>query len=389
MYCVRCGAAMQPGQGFCDGCGKPTGSVPLMPVQSRLAGHMRLLAIFWFAISAFRLIPGLVLLTMFGPDGRFLPADVPGFVNGILQMVGYLFIGGAVVGLLAGWGLLERQPWARMLAIVLACFSLLDMPFGRPWGSIRFGCCCQRNRKRSFGTSRTLREHRGPRRHSPESAAYILESQWDTIENVVVSHDASTGRRGQLNLVPKIAESADQFAGALSDCLGVRTLPPFFVADTLIQDLPRDPAKSMGNSPYCFEVSNSPGQTAVKSLIGTAFGVDCGVGRLVENAPHVAIALGRTVAPGDFGALFPAWTTPNPRGHLARRRKRGGVRTLDPVDSRDGQLIQDKVCVRLRQWSAMICWAESAPRPGTPASLWTESPYSRKAWPTLFSSVSI
>src|SRR5208337_2971464 len=79
--------------------------------------------------------------------------------------------------------------------------------------------------------------------------------------------------------------------------------------------------------PYCFEVSNSPGQTAVKSLIGTAFGVDRGVGRLVENAPHVAIAFGRTVASGDFGALFPAWTTPNPRGHLARRRKRGGMRT--------------------------------------------------------------
>ena len=134
MYCVRCGAAQRPGQSFCAGCGKPTGSVPLMPVQSRLAGHMRLLAIFWFAISAFRLIPGLVLLTMFGPDGKFLPADVPGFVNSIIQTVGYLFIGGALVGLLAGWGLLERQPWARMLAILLGCFSLLDMPFGTALG---------------------------------------------------------------------------------------------------------------------------------------------------------------------------------------------------------------------------------------------------------------
>jgi hypothetical protein len=134
MYCVRCGATQQPGQSFCAGCGKPTGSVPLMPVQSRLAGHMRLLAIFWFAISAFRLIPGLVLLTMFGPDGKFLPAEVPGFVNGIIQTVGYLFIGGALAGLIAGWGLLERQPWARMLAIVLGCFSLLDMPFGTALG---------------------------------------------------------------------------------------------------------------------------------------------------------------------------------------------------------------------------------------------------------------
>lgn len=95
---------------------------------------MRLLAIFWFALSAFRLLPGIVLLTMFGPDGRFLPADVPGFVNGIIQIVGYLLIGGAAVGLIVGWGLLDRQPWARMLAIFLGCFSLLDMPFGTALG---------------------------------------------------------------------------------------------------------------------------------------------------------------------------------------------------------------------------------------------------------------
>jgi hypothetical protein len=134
MYCVGCGTAQQPGQTFCAGCGRPTGNVTLMPVHSRLAGHMRLLAILWFAISAFRLLPGIVLLTMFGPDGRFLPAEVPGFVNGILQMVGYLFIGGAVAGLLAGWGLLDRQPWARMLAIALGCFSFLDIPFGTALG---------------------------------------------------------------------------------------------------------------------------------------------------------------------------------------------------------------------------------------------------------------
>jgi len=95
---------------------------------------MRLLAILWFAVSAFRMIPGIVLLTMFGSDARFLPPDVPGFVTGILQTVGFLFVGGAAVGLIAGWGLLERQPWARTLAIVLGAFSLLDVPFGTALG---------------------------------------------------------------------------------------------------------------------------------------------------------------------------------------------------------------------------------------------------------------
>jgi hypothetical protein len=48
--------------------------------------------------------------------------------------VGYLFIGGAAVGLIAGWGLLARQPWARTLAIVLGSLSLFDVPFGTALG---------------------------------------------------------------------------------------------------------------------------------------------------------------------------------------------------------------------------------------------------------------
>ena len=134
MFGVRCGATLQPEQSYCPACGKPVATVPLMPVQSRLAGHMRLLAILWFAVSAFRMLPGIFLLTMFGPDNRFLPANVPGFVNGILQTVGYVLIIGAAAGLIAGWGLLERQPWGRTLAIVLGAFSLIDLPFGTALG---------------------------------------------------------------------------------------------------------------------------------------------------------------------------------------------------------------------------------------------------------------
>ena len=43
-------------------------------------------------------------------------------------------LGSAAIGIIASWGLLERQPWARMLAIVLGCFNLLDMPFGTALG---------------------------------------------------------------------------------------------------------------------------------------------------------------------------------------------------------------------------------------------------------------
>ncbi|MBZ5575360.1 MAG: zinc ribbon domain-containing protein [Acidobacteriia bacterium] len=134
MFCHVCGTQMQESASFCPSCGKGVGAVPLMPRQSRIAGHVRLLGIFWLALSAFRLIPGLFLVAMFDRGLWFLPPEVPGFVHGILQAVGWLFLASGVVGIIAGWGLLDRQPWARMLAIVAGCFNLLDMPFGTALG---------------------------------------------------------------------------------------------------------------------------------------------------------------------------------------------------------------------------------------------------------------
>ena len=137
MYCVRCGMALQPGQSFCSGCGSPItppqpSPMPLMPAQGKLAGHIRLLAILWFALSAFRMIPGLGIIAMFGAG--FMPPGMPSFVIPIAQTIGYVLTGFAAVGLIAGWGLLERQPWARTLAIVLGVIGLFEPPFGTALG---------------------------------------------------------------------------------------------------------------------------------------------------------------------------------------------------------------------------------------------------------------
>jgi hypothetical protein len=135
MFCDRCGTQLQDQASFCPSCGRPVKVIPLMPVQSRIGGHIRLLGILWLALSAFRLLPGLFLLSMVRHGGiTFLPPEVPFFVHGILRAVGAAFLFSGVVGIITGWGLLERQPWARMLAIVLGCFNLIDMPFGTALG---------------------------------------------------------------------------------------------------------------------------------------------------------------------------------------------------------------------------------------------------------------
>ena len=133
MFCDRCGTQLQDSNAFCPTCGKAQHVTPMMPVNSRLAGHLRLLGILWLAISVFRLLPGLFLFSIFH---LVIPmtSGVPFFVHGLLRGIGAVILAGAVLGIIAGWGLLERQPWARMLAIVLGFISLLEMPFGTALG---------------------------------------------------------------------------------------------------------------------------------------------------------------------------------------------------------------------------------------------------------------
>ncbi len=108
------------------------GAVPLMPRPGRIAGHVRLLGILWIALSAFRLIPGLVLFLVahwMGFDG-----DIPFFVPRLLTVLGVVFLCLGVSGFVAGWGLLKREPWARMLGLVLGSVNLVDLPFGTALG---------------------------------------------------------------------------------------------------------------------------------------------------------------------------------------------------------------------------------------------------------------
>ena len=103
-----------------------------MPREGRIAGHVRLLGILWLALSALRLIPGLFLVALGG--ARLFPPDVPRFVHAVLPAIGMAFLICAGIGIAAGCGLLARQSWARMLAIIFGAFSLIDIPFGTAIG---------------------------------------------------------------------------------------------------------------------------------------------------------------------------------------------------------------------------------------------------------------
>jgi len=128
MFCDGCGTQISGSATFCSRCGKSLGTTPLMPQQGRIGGHVRLLGILWLALSALRLIPGLFLIVF--TNSRGFGPGMPPFVLGLLPAIGMGFLICAGIGIAIGCGLLTRQPWARMLAIIFGAVSLIDIPFG-------------------------------------------------------------------------------------------------------------------------------------------------------------------------------------------------------------------------------------------------------------------
>jgi len=123
MYCDGCGTAVQPGQAFCSKCGKPiVGPVMAMPQSpGRVQGHLHLLGILWLAISAFNTVGGVVLYilanTLFAHLHEFGAPEAPtGFLRPLLSVIGLFVLAKAAIGFLAGWGLMHREPWARVIA---------------------------------------------------------------------------------------------------------------------------------------------------------------------------------------------------------------------------------------------------------------------------------
>lgn len=163
MHCAHCGSPVMPGQRFCNKCGQPVFSAPAsspvaqpappppsasqssMPYPSaefirpsRVARHLSVLAILWIIYSGLRLIPGLALLGLYHMRFPFMLMPIPSpmrvFLTPVLGTFGFLISGLAVLGVAAGAGLLSHSPWARTLAIVLGCISLIHIPFGTALG---------------------------------------------------------------------------------------------------------------------------------------------------------------------------------------------------------------------------------------------------------------
>jgi hypothetical protein len=144
MFCDRCGASVAADQRFCGRCGRELvggagGPVLAFPRLSRVREHIRLLGILWMAFSALNAVGGVLLFVVANTVILHLPemgapSAATAWLHPFLSFFAILILAKAVACFLAGWGLLQRESWARMLTLVLAFLALFNIPFGTGLG---------------------------------------------------------------------------------------------------------------------------------------------------------------------------------------------------------------------------------------------------------------
>jgi hypothetical protein len=149
MFCNQCGGELQYDFRVCPRCGKPLQANQSAP-SARFQSHLRTLGVLWMIVGAITLIPAFVLMSLSSlhvvPPFPEEVAHVLGPLSPLLFMIIgsiFLFIGAAE--LLVGWGLMQRQPWARTGAIVVGVLALIHPPFGTLLGIYTLWVLLSRN----------------------------------------------------------------------------------------------------------------------------------------------------------------------------------------------------------------------------------------------------
>jgi hypothetical protein len=140
MFCNQCGAELQPGQGQCARCGRPV-AWPLEHRSNRVREHVKLVGILWMAYSALHVVSGILILMAAKlflvrmievPNGP--PPEILIWLRPLVSFFGWLILAKAAVGFLTGWGLLQHEDWARVVALVMGFIALLSVPIGTALG---------------------------------------------------------------------------------------------------------------------------------------------------------------------------------------------------------------------------------------------------------------
>ncbi|MFZ0821784.1 MAG: hypothetical protein WAM91_17095 [Candidatus Acidiferrales bacterium] len=108
--------------------------------QGRVQRNLQVLSILWLVCGSLEILAGVVLFVvanvLFG-IAMHLNGGAGGaepFVHTILTIVGTAVGIKGILGIVAGWGLLQRETWARALIIVMGFLGILHIPLGTALG---------------------------------------------------------------------------------------------------------------------------------------------------------------------------------------------------------------------------------------------------------------
>jgi hypothetical protein len=123
--------------------------------------HVKVLAILYLVFAGLSVLLGLAIFLITGAVTSIVgtaadPSDAQ-------LAIPFIRLGGtaaalfcllwAVPGLIVGIGLLTRQPWARLLGIVMSALSLMHVPFGTALGIYGLWVLFHRDTERLFAAS--------------------------------------------------------------------------------------------------------------------------------------------------------------------------------------------------------------------------------------------
>jgi hypothetical protein len=136
MFCNACGKEVVAGTAACAACGQPQPiTIVATPAGSRISQHGHLLGMLWIAYSLLVALGGCVLLVLANTLFVHLAQQgAPAFLQPLLSVVGIAILVKAALGMAAGFGLVQRESWARMAALIVGFLSLFNLPFGAAMG---------------------------------------------------------------------------------------------------------------------------------------------------------------------------------------------------------------------------------------------------------------
>ncbi len=121
--------AAQPSEGYGPPPPRPAASSPNMEE------HVKILGILYIAFSALGLLAAVIVFIAVTGGGLISGDDTAIFVTSIVgtSIAAFLVLLSAP-GIIGGIGLLKRQPWSRVLVLVLGVINLINIPFGTALG---------------------------------------------------------------------------------------------------------------------------------------------------------------------------------------------------------------------------------------------------------------